>query len=303
MLVRRSIPAFVRCMEVGPGNVEIMGLWVQLMHHLAENPLGGLEVVKAGATQVIMASLSEHSSNITFAVLAVKMLRQVASEPSHATIIAENGAPPMMLTLIKMHAMQPDLTIECVGVLASMAEVPSIHRLIVLCNAVPMVVEVLQNPRLRNHEAILTEGSRLLCYICRNENHRNVVTYSRGPETVVEVLQHCLEKDIPLPMEYCIEAIYHLAQLHTHRKAVVDSGGIEAIVAATSKYSENTVIQEWCLNAFGYAQLKMMSIASLPFFDKIRCSQNLDLRCVLLSIRPRHVPYHEPTPAIADVGS
>ena len=106
MLVRRSIPAFVRCMEMGPGNVEIMGLWVQLMHHLSENPLGGLEVVKAGATQVIMTSLGQHSESLPFAVLAVKMLRRVASEPSHATIIAENGAPPMMLTLIKLHGMQ-----------------------------------------------------------------------------------------------------------------------------------------------------------------------------------------------------
>jgi hypothetical protein len=56
-------------------------------------------------------------------------------------------------------------------------------------------------------------------------------------------------------MEYCIEAIYHLAQLHSHRKAVVDSGGISAIVDATAKYNEVEVLQKWCLNSFGYFAL------------------------------------------------
>jgi hypothetical protein len=135
-LSRRSIPSFVRCMEQRLNNVELQGLWVQLMEHLANNPLGGLEVVKAGATQVIMRGLQMHNERRAFVLMAVKMLGQVVGEPSHAITIAEDGAPPMMLTLMKVHPLHPEIAYHSLVVLASLAEVSSIHRMMMQCDAV-----------------------------------------------------------------------------------------------------------------------------------------------------------------------
>ena len=254
-MVRRSIVSFVRCMEQRLQNVELQGLWVQLMEHLSNNPLGGLEVVKAGATQVVMRSLVMHNEQLTFALMAVKMLMKVAGEPSHATQIADDGAPAMMLTLMKVHAAHAEMNLNCIGVLANLAEVSSIHRMMMQCNAIPAVCELLKAGNFQSNEAILTESCRFLCCMCRNEINRNQVTQSGGPELAVGILKQCLENDCRPPMEFCIEAIYHLAQLHSHRKAVVDSGGITAIVAATERYSEVEVLQKWCLNSFGYFAL------------------------------------------------
>ena len=251
-LVRRSIVSFVRCMEQRLQNVELQGLWVQLMEHLSNNPLGGLEVVKAGATQVVMRSLVIHNEQLTFALMAVKMLMKVAGEPSHATQIADDGAPAMMLTLMKVHATNAEMLWNCIGVLANLAEVQSIHRMIMQCNAIPAITELLKSGLYQRSDAIVTEACRFLCCMCRNEINRNQITQCGGPELLVGILQLCLKNDCRPPMEFCIEAIYHLAQLHSHRKAVVESGGITAIVAATDKYSEVEVLQKWCLNSFGY---------------------------------------------------
>jgi hypothetical protein len=205
-------------MERRLGNAELQGLWVQLMQHLATNPLGGLEVVKAGATEVVMKSIAMHSELLPFALMAVKMLRQVASEPAHATTIAENGAPPMMLTLLKQHELHPELTLNCIGLLANLAQVTSIHRLIVTCDAIPAVIAALHTPQFKNNEPVVVEGCRFLCFLCRNEANRNAITSAKGPELVVDVLRRCLVDGTQPPMEFCIETIYHLAQLHFHRK-------------------------------------------------------------------------------------
>eukprot|EP00039_Didymoeca_costata_P012071 m.172598 g.172598 ORF g.172598 m.172598 type:complete len:1267 (-) comp15375_c1_seq4:3904-7704(-) len=255
MLVRRSITLFVQCMEQRPGNVEQQGLWVQLMHHLSENPLGGLEVVKAGAIQIVMKTLMMHSNHLTYSILAVRMLRQIAGEPSHAILIAENGAPYTMLTLMKLHNDKSDLQISCIGVLANLAEVTSIHKLIVSCGAVPEVVERMKNKDWHSKEPALYEGARFICYICRNETHINTVANSDGIQVIVEMLNACLENHWQRPMEYCIEAIYHLAQMHAHRKTVIDNCGIEAIVTTTAKHSDVSSIQKWCLNAFCFFSL------------------------------------------------
>ena len=48
-------------------------------------------------------------------------------------------------------------------------------------------------------------------------------------------------------------------------------------------------------------------MATHPHIHTLYCNQNGPTSgfeiCVLLSIRPRQVPYHEPTPAITDIGS
>lgn len=91
-------------MERRRGNIELQSLWVQLLTHLAANPLGALEVVDTGAAEVLLVNLADFHGNLAFVQLAVKMLQMLAKEPTHAKLIADNGAASSILMVMQIHA-------------------------------------------------------------------------------------------------------------------------------------------------------------------------------------------------------
>ena len=90
-------------MERRRENIELQSLWVELLTHLAANPLGALEVVDTGAVEVLLSNLSDFHSNLAFVQLAVKMLQMLAKEPTHAKLIADNGAASSIVIVLQTH--------------------------------------------------------------------------------------------------------------------------------------------------------------------------------------------------------
>ena len=113
----------------------------------------------------------------------------------------------------------------------------------------------------------------LPCSTCIHPSHDNFVNLSRFQHTVKSVI------------------IVRALLISYYRTCVVRY--------RYSAYAKSTVLGHGRVEGLAF-----LSKTRTPYSSNM--AQHLDSRCVLVSIRPRQVPYHEPTvsiPLLADVGS
>jgi len=243
LVTKGAIEVTIAVMQKFPTNAE-----VQLACALAISSLGRLDenrdkLGQAGACELIVASINQHSSNgmvVGKLALAVDVLSQ--GSDVHKKKFADGGVVEILLHTIQKQERVASVVADCLRALTIMLSNETSRPLIRSETSFRQFVKVM-----RTHEKdplVAKWGCTLIYTSATDDLSRSRLGLVKACETVTSILLKHSEASADIAAWGC-KAMFSLAVLDSNKSKFANSDTCKAVVIALKENYEDLVVSEW----------------------------------------------------------
>jgi hypothetical protein len=214
----------------------------RLLAALSGDEANRLAVIKSPrGVAAIVAGMAKHPQHLDVQRYGCRALVFLGSNSEAINQARTAGATRVVIAAMREHSQNADLMSRGCQELSLLADEKSANKVEVAKNGGLDAVAMAINIHLASAD-VVKFGCRAIWTIDCEDNH-SLVTSIKGAQLVVDAMaKHASVREVQV---YGIRALAVLALDATNRSLAVDSGAIEAIVAAMRLFMSNSDIQFW----------------------------------------------------------